>query len=144
MKDQEHFYQELVEQVKDYDGEKADIIGLAPALFRFLTDISQDDDIPTEGKSLVKGAIGYFVAPYDGLPEEALGPLGFMDDIFVCLHVIRTLSETVENDLLEEHWSGEGLLQSTVDRIYPDVEAYLHDHAKHVLTYVDFLIQSSQ
>lgn len=143
MEDHERFYQDLVNQVKGYDGEKADIVSLAPSLFKFLTSVAGDDEIPRQGRSLAQGAIGYFIAPYDGLPEEALGPLGYMDDIYACLHVIKKLEETVESRALEEHWSGEGSLVSVVERVYPQVEAYLRDHAAHILNYVEFLIRSS-
>lgn len=134
------FYGDLVEQTQNYKGEKEDIVRLAPELFRFLTNLQNNKKTPKEAKSLIGGAISYFIAPYDGLPEEVYGPLGFMDDIFVSLYVMKKLIPILKERLIKDNWEGEESLQTVLDRVYPEVEEYVRGAAKHILNYVDFMI----
>ena len=134
------FYEDLVEQVQGYRGEKKEIVRLAPELFKLMTNLMRDNRLPKEAKPLINGAISYFVAPYDGIPEEAFGPIGFMDDIFVCLHVLRKLMKIVDTRLLDDNWESAESVKTFVERVYPDVEEYMRHAAKHILNYVDSVI----
>ena len=40
--DYPEFYDDLIEQTQDYNGEKEDIVRLAPELFRFLTNLQNN------------------------------------------------------------------------------------------------------
>ena len=136
----EGFIESLIEQIQYYDGEKKEIILLAPELFKLMTNLLKDERTPPEAQSLINGAIAYFVAPYDGLPEEVHGPLGFMDDIFVCLYVLKKLMNFVDWELLIENWEGVESIRTVVDNVYPEVKEYVRGAAEHIVNYVDFMI----
>ena len=130
------FYEDLVEQVQSYEGERKEIVRLAPELFRLMTKLLEDDRTPREAKPFVNAACAYFVAPYDAIPEEVFGPLGFMDDIFVCLFAVNRLMDVMDRKLLDENWGGSESLQSTIDQFYPTVEKYVSDAKEHILSFV--------
>lgn len=134
--DYKGFYENLVEEIKGYKGKKEEIIELAPELFKLMTNLLEDHRTPNKAKPLVNAAIAYFVAPYDVIPEEVYGPIGFMDDIFLCLYVIKRLREIIEVELLEDNWEGMESLLGIVNEVYPIVEKSVGDDRVKILDYV--------
>jgi len=134
--DYKGFYENLVEQIQGYKGKKEEIVELVPELFKLMTNLLEDQRTPKEAKPLINAAIAYFVAPYDVTPEEVYGPLGFMDDIFICLYVIKRLRGIIEVELLEDNWEGVESILDIVNEVYPIVEKYIGDDREKVLDYV--------
>lgn len=134
--DYKGFYENLVEQIKVYKGKKEEIIELAPELFRLMTNLLEDHRTPKKAKPLINAAVAYFVAPYDVTPEEVYGPLGFMDDIFICLYVIKRLRKIMEVELLEDNWEGVESIFDIVNEAYPIVEKHIGDDQEKILDYV--------
>lgn len=134
--DYKGFYESLVEQIKSYKGDKEEIIELAPELFKIMTNLLEDHRTPTKAKPLINAAIAYFVAPYDVLPEEVHGPIGFMDDIFLCTFVLRNLEGIVSLELLEDNWDGVEPLKDILDQVYPEAKEHMGEEASNILDYV--------
>jgi uncharacterized membrane protein YkvA (DUF1232 family) len=130
------FYENLVDEIKQYKGGKAAIVELAPTLFKFMTNLLEDHRTPRSARPLINAAIAYFVAPYDVLPEEVYGAEGFIDDIYLCLHVIKILAASIDRELLEDNWEGDEPLFEAVDDVYALVANIIGKDREKVLDYV--------
>jgi uncharacterized membrane protein YkvA (DUF1232 family) len=130
------FYENLVDEIKQYKGNKAAVVELAPPLFKLMTNLLEDHRTPQSVKPLINAAIAYFVAPYDVLPEEVYGAEGFIDDIFICFYVIRKLADSIDTDLLEDNWEGDEPLFDVVDDAYDEVEEIIGKDGERILNYV--------
>ena len=45
----------------------------------------QDEKVPLQHKAYIIGALGYFILPFDLIPESVLPIIGFTDDVAVIL-----------------------------------------------------------
>ena len=52
-------------------------------------------------------ALAYFVSPIDVIPD-VLGGLGWLDDLYVALLVVNSLLTSVDGEVLERYWLGDG------------------------------------
>ena len=81
----------LREELNNYEGDFDKFILYAPDFFKLLCELL-DEDLDNEDKRKINSALAYFVLPNDILPEETSGPLGYVDDIYVCCVVLKNLS----------------------------------------------------
>jgi len=130
------FFELLKESLEDYRGEFDDVVLLAPDYFRFLTNLLEDRRVSREARLLICAALAYIVAPYDVNPEEIYGPVGYLDDVFICAHVTRELYARIPADVLEEAWEAEFDLTSTTEAIYAMTLDQLGERAADALAYV--------
>jgi uncharacterized membrane protein YkvA (DUF1232 family) len=130
------FFELLNDQLERYRGEFDEVILLAPDYFRLLTNLLEDRRISREARLLICAALAYFVAPYDVNPEEVYGPLGYLDDVFVCAYVVRELCALVPADVLEECWEAEFDLIATTEDVYAKTRSELGERAEDALAYV--------
>lgn len=72
------------------------VVYLALLLYNMLT----DPDVPLKTKGLIISALGYFILPFDAIPDLLSG-IGYTDDITVFLLVLKQLDNylTPENKL---------------------------------------------
>ncbi len=130
------FFDLLKDQLERYRGEFDEVILLAPDYFRLLTNLLEDSRVSREARLLICAALAYFVAPYDVNPEEVYGPVGYLDDVFVCAHVVRELRAVVPADVLEEAWEAEFDLIATTEDVYAKARIELGERAADALAYV--------
>ncbi len=72
----------------------------------------QDSDTPVKAKAVIIGALGYFIMPFDAIPDMIVG-VGFADDLgvlaaalaIVAVHVKQEHRDKAEEKLQE--WFGE-------------------------------------
>lgn len=108
-----------------YGRPAAEVLLLAPDIFVLLSRLALDRDVPTPARTLIGGALAYFILPFDLFPEAVVGGVGYLDDIVVAAAV---LSQTLGGDLepyAEKYWSGK-----------QDLRVVLHDiadSARHLL-----------
>lgn len=55
----------------------------------------QDPDVPMRHKAYIVGALGYFILPFDLVPEAVLSVVGFTDDIAVMSLVLRVVKDSL-------------------------------------------------
>ncbi len=134
--DHRGFYENIIDEIKDYKGNNEPIIELAPTLFKLMTNLLEDHRTPQNIRPLINAAIAYFVAPYDVLPEQVYGAEGFIDDIFLCLYVIRKMADSISKELLEDNWEGDEPLFVVMDDIYTRVEGIIGKDKEKVLSYI--------
>ena len=52
-------------------------------------------------------ALGYFVVPFDIIPEQIYGPNGYIDDIFLCSYILKEIESEKGIIFLDGYWKGD-------------------------------------
>ncbi|MEM4525324.1 MAG: YkvA family protein [Methanothermobacter sp.] len=130
------FYDVLKENIDTYRGEYEMIIDYAPDIFKLLSDLLNDERINARMRLMICAALGYFVAPYDILPEEIYGPQGYIDDIYLSSLILGKIAEKTGYKLLEEYWRGEEDLKSVIRECQKRSKEILGKDTEKILSYV--------
>jgi|GEM_PF-2356135 uncharacterized membrane protein YkvA (DUF1232 family) len=79
-----------------------------PDLFRLYIRLLVDNRVPNSSKQEFFGALVYLVVPIDLIPEQLLGPIGYIEDIyFMILAIINMLNTNrIPREVLDDHWLG--------------------------------------
>ena len=84
-----------------------EMIMLIPNFLKMLYRLMGDKRVSKKEKALLGLVIAYVLNPFDFLPD--LVPfLGQADDLFLLALVLNNLLSSVDQTILEEHWSGRG------------------------------------
>jgi uncharacterized membrane protein YkvA (DUF1232 family) len=102
-----------------------DTLLLAPDLFILMVRLFMDTSLPGGSRSLVGGALGYFLLPADLLPELFLGPGGFVDDVVLAAAVLSHVFSRDLRPYVERHWSGPGSVHDALENAVRAGEALL-------------------
>ncbi len=54
-----------------------------------------DKDVPLQHKAYIIGALGYFILPFDLIPEGLLPVIGFTDDVAVMGLVLKIVKDSI-------------------------------------------------
>jgi uncharacterized membrane protein YkvA (DUF1232 family) len=118
------FYQKLREQVRDWIGSEnaqssrwAEYVLFAPDLFHLMWKLSGDSDVASRDKVKLAAAIAYFISPIDLIPEAIVGPLGYLDDIALAAHVLHSIVNHTDPEVLRRHWAGETDVLEVIQRV---------------------------
>lgn len=111
------YYHFLKEEMNRFRGEFDDFILHVPNFFKVLSNIL-NKKIDKKDRRKINCALGYFVAPSDVIPEEIYGPLGYVDDIFICCYVLKELKKKYGTELLRSCWEGDEDLEEVLDYSY--------------------------
>jgi uncharacterized membrane protein YkvA (DUF1232 family) len=82
--------------------------------------VLQKPEVPKKVKTVIIGALGYFILPLDLIPDIAVG-LGYTDDLGVLVSALVTASMYVDEDVKEdakaklESWFGANVDTSEID-----------------------------
>lgn len=80
----------------------------------------QKPEVPKKTKAIIIGALGYFILPFDLIPDLAVG-IGYTDDLgalgIALIQVAMYIDEDVKNEAKEKlkDWFGETVDTSEVD-----------------------------
>jgi uncharacterized membrane protein YkvA (DUF1232 family) len=108
----------LEEDISGYEGEFSDLISEAPAFFRLMTRLLDDPSLSERLSPLVIASIAYFILPSDVIPEDELGPKGYVDDIFLCAFVAdKVMIAAGSEDILISNWDGKRPIVSLIEKI---------------------------
>ncbi len=129
----------LEEEVSSYQGENQELIKQAPALYRLMTRLLDDKDLPSHQSQLVIAAIAYFILPGDIVPEDKYGPMGFVDDIFLCAFVADQIrKETASDEILVRNWDGKNSIISIIKEILSGEDKLIGDKKGTILEYIGY------
>ena len=108
---QKDFYEKLRAKIKKYiekhpDSKYINYLVVAPDFFHLLCKLLADSRVPLKNKLYIAGAILYFTSPLD-LVTDIL-PGGIVDDVIIAVNVIKSLLDSVDEEVITEHWVGEG------------------------------------
>lgn len=96
------------ENVGEYRGSFFSAVKWAPIFAATLMTLSKDPRLLEKHRTMVHAAIAYFVTPDDAVPEEEVGPYGYIDDNLVSAYVMKQIAAEVGWPVIEEAWGGEG------------------------------------
>ena len=130
------FYDALVENLESYNGEYASFIDCGPNLFKLMCDILEYD-ISQDLRKDICGAIAYYVVPMDIIPEKEYGPYGYIDDIYLSVHVLRIVGKEYGYDFIQKIWDKpQDILSVLEDCESKALEVLNEEQIKAILTYV--------
>lgn len=132
------YYTFLVQELQDFEDQGKDIsmIKYIPDFFKLLSDMLDHDEVNKDSRIMINAALGYFVSPDDVLPDDIYGPEGYVDDVFLCVYVIRKLYP-VYKQLMKKLWNGDVDFEIAVEESYLNCKKYLEEKnlIERILTY---------
>ena len=113
-RDYDSFYLRLRGKIEDWarrhtNDSITEYVLCVPDFFYLLMKLMGDGDVPKRCKVQIAAALAYFVSPADVLPD-ILGGLGWLDDLYVALLVVNSLLSSVDSEVIERYWLGDGEL----------------------------------
>jgi uncharacterized membrane protein YkvA (DUF1232 family) len=128
----------LEENVSAYRGKLSEIIIEAPAFYRLMVRLLDDPHLPKHLSQLVIAAIAYFILPTDAIPEDKFGPIGYIDDIFLCAFVAdRVMKEAGSEDILISNWDGKMPIVPLVKEILDREKELIGDKKALIMKYIE-------
>ncbi|MCK9565570.1 MAG: DUF1232 domain-containing protein [Methanothrix sp.] len=129
----------LEEDISGYDGEFSQLIRQAPALYKMMTRLLDDRALPRSMSQLVIAAIAYFILPEDIIPEEKYGPIGYVDDIYLCAFVANEVTkESASPDILARNWDGKVPVNALIREILDREKELIGDKKDHIMQYIGY------
>jgi uncharacterized membrane protein YkvA (DUF1232 family) len=116
------FYDRLRERMLDAADRKSHKLGkpaveallLVPDVFILLVRLSLDREVPRAARSLIGGALAYFVLPVDLFPEAVLGAPGFLEDLVLASAVLAQAFGGELEPYARKHWNGDQELRQVL------------------------------
>lgn len=129
----------LEKDISGYDGEFCQLIAEAPALYKLMTRLLDDSECPRSMSPLVIAAIAYFILPEDIIPEEKYGPIGYVDDIYLCAFVANEVAkESASTEILARNWEGKAPIDKLVKEILDREKELIGDKKERIMQYIGF------
>ncbi len=129
----------LEEDTADYQGEHQDIIRQAPVFYRLMTNLLEEPALPGRFRPLLLAAIAYFVLPTEIYPEDLEGPIGYIDDIFLCALVADLIRRKLRDEkILKENWEGSTPLFPLIQEILSNIGDQIGDKRDLILWYIGY------
>jgi uncharacterized membrane protein YkvA (DUF1232 family) len=100
----------------------SDALLLVPDVFMLLVRLALDREVPRPTRTLIGGALAYFLLPFDLLPEALVGAAGFVDDLVLATAVLSQVMSADLADRARLYWSG----RDDVLRVLQDVAGTAH------------------
>jgi uncharacterized membrane protein YkvA (DUF1232 family) len=92
--------------VSDYNGEHSAIIRKLPVIYELAVKLLRDVMIDSSLRQKLLAGIGYLVIPNDLFPEDQHGPIGYVEDIMLMIHIFRLINLEKGKLPLVRNWSG--------------------------------------
>jgi uncharacterized membrane protein YkvA (DUF1232 family) len=97
-----------------------------------------DPHLPKHLSQLVIAAVAYFILPTDAIPEDKYGPIGYIDDIFLCAFVAdRVMKEAGSEDILSSNWDGKMPIVPLVKEILDREKELIGDKKAIIMKYIE-------
>jgi uncharacterized membrane protein YkvA (DUF1232 family) len=129
----------LQTDISGYNGEFCQLIAEAPALYKLMTRLLDDPDCPRSLSPLVIAAIAYFILPEDIIPEEKYGPIGYVDDIYLCAFVANEIAKQSSSpEILARNWEGKAPIDKLVKEILDREKELIGDQKERIMHYIGF------
>jgi uncharacterized membrane protein YkvA (DUF1232 family) len=131
-----NYYDFLKHELDNFQGDFDKFILYIPDFFKLLCDLL-DEDFDKQDRRIINSALAYFVVPNDVIPEEIYGPMGYVDDVFVCVKVLKKLQEKYGLQMLARLWNCDEELDEVLDYSYEKSLEILKEQnvVEHVLEY---------
>jgi uncharacterized membrane protein YkvA (DUF1232 family) len=91
--------------VSDYYGEHSATIRKLPVIYELAVKLLRDVMIDSSVRQKLLAGIGYLVIPNDLFPEDEHGPIGYVEDIMLLIHIFRLINTERGKTPLVRNWS---------------------------------------
>ena len=125
------FYRRLNRDVKIWlesegrDFPHAHLVALAPDMFQALSTLCLEKSLTDRERPKVLGAVIYFVAPVDFLPERLVGGAGYLDDVALAAYILKFVANERGGDFLTPFWGGDQDIVQLITEIVGSAEAII-------------------
>jgi uncharacterized membrane protein YkvA (DUF1232 family) len=127
----------LENDISGYEGEFSELIHQAPALYRMMTKLLDDSVLPRSISPLVIAAIAYFILPEDIIPEDKYGPVGYVDDIYLCAFVANEVAKASGSpEILGRNWDGKASIVDLVKEILDRENELIGNKKERIMQYI--------
>ena len=133
------FYDVLRENLDSYRGDYERFIDYGPDIYKLLTDVLNEKSLSSEIRMKICATLGYFVVPFDIIPEQIYGPHGYIDDIFLCTYVLKEIQKEKGIIFLDEIWEGDEEIEDVLGICYEQSKEILGAKVENVLKYVGMI-----
>ena len=99
---------EYIEQHPGYEFGK--YLAAVPDVFYLLVRLVMDGEVPAKAKIKLAGAVAYYLAPLDLIPDF-IPAVGFLDDLIVAVMLLNRAIDDIDPAIVDKYWLGE-------DKIY--------------------------
>ena len=85
------------------------LVKAGPLVLHLLISLINHPEVSKKTKRRVTVAVGYFILPFDVIPEAITGPVGYVDDVVVALALVDHLlngDDDREKEIINEIWRG--------------------------------------
>lgn len=129
----------LQENIAGYEGRFKDLIAQVPAVFRLMTRLLEDPNLPGKLRPLVVSSIAYFALSTDIMPEDLQGPEGYLDDLFYAATIADHIRhETGSKEILTGNWEGAVPVLPLIQGILADEKSIIGDKRDLVFWYIGY------
>jgi uncharacterized membrane protein YkvA (DUF1232 family) len=102
-----------------------------------MTKLLDDPALPRSISPLVIAAIAYFILPEDIIPEDKFGPVGYVDDIYLCAFVANeVIAASGSPDILARNWDGDIPVMELVAEILDREIELIGDKRERIMQYI--------
>ena len=131
------FSEILSENLSNYKGEFSEVLNFAPKIYELLCKLLESPNISRKDRGAITSAIAYFILPRDIYPEEVFGVKGYIDDVYLCLHILKHIERVYEFEEILDQWSGSSKeLKKLLDKDYSELDKKFNHRLKDMLDYV--------
>jgi len=127
----------LEKEIAGYEGEFSQLIAQAPDLYKMMTRLLDDHALPSSMSPLVIAAVAYFILPDEIISEEEYGPIGYLDDIYLCALVANEISrKSGSHDILVRNWDGFVPIDALIKEILDSERDLIGDKKNRIMQYI--------
>jgi uncharacterized membrane protein YkvA (DUF1232 family) len=110
------------------------VLLVVPDMFMLLVRLTLDREVPASTRTLVGGALAYFLLPIDLLPEVLVGVGGYVDDVVLAAAILSHVFGPELEPYARKHWSGPEDLRVVLKDISGAARALLGENLYERLT----------
>jgi uncharacterized membrane protein YkvA (DUF1232 family) len=103
-----------------------------------MTRLLDDPALPKGMSPLVIAAMAYFIKPGDIIPEENLGPVGYVDDIFLCAFVADLVRKLSGDKILIRNWDGKVPVIPLIGMILSSENELIGNQRESIMQYIGY------
>jgi uncharacterized membrane protein YkvA (DUF1232 family) len=104
-----------------------------------MTRMLDDRTLPSKISPLVIAAIAYFILPEDVIPEDKFGPVGYLDDIYLCAFVAQEVAKEFGSpDILVRNWDGKVSVVDLIKEILDREQELIGDKKDRIMQYIGY------
>ncbi|MDG6245050.1 MAG: hypothetical protein QCH31_11810 [Methanolobus sp.] len=125
-------YSQMLDEIfSNYNGKHHSILRYIPLFFDLLQRIYLNDELTWETKFKINACFSYFAIPKDIIADSDDGE-SFIDDLFICAHVLYELAMD-HPQLVQESWEYEENIIEVIEEVMDRTEEILGGQSSTVL-----------